>query len=179
MPRRTAGSVYRTATGYGIRWREGGRRPHQAGFRTKTEARRWFAENVAPRLDRGAPSPEISFDAFCDLFIERHGATVSKRTKETLRERLAPARKAFGTFTLAELEGAAADIARWRAGLPDTSRYRLTLALRQALAAAQRWHFLARNPAIEAGRNAEPRSEELLPFTREEVDALAPRACSG
>jgi integrase len=172
MPRRTAGSVYRTARGYGIRWPEEGRRPHQAGFRTKTEARRWFAENVAPRLDRGAPSPEISFDAFCDVFIERHGGIVSKRTKETLTERLAPARKAFGTFTLAELEGAAADIARWRAGLPDTSRYRLTLALRQTLGAAVRWRYLSRNPAVEAGRNREPRLEELLPFTREEIDVL-------
>jgi hypothetical protein len=54
MPRRTQGNVYRTATGYGIRWPEDGHRPHQAGFTTKTEARRWFAENVAPRLDRGA-----------------------------------------------------------------------------------------------------------------------------
>ena len=43
MPRRTTGSVYRTATGYGIRWPEDGRRPHRAGFTTKTEARRWPA----------------------------------------------------------------------------------------------------------------------------------------
>ena len=70
MPRRTNGSLYRTATGYGIRWPEDGRRPHYAGFKTKTEARRWFANNVAPRLDRGSPSPDITFDEFCDLFLE-------------------------------------------------------------------------------------------------------------
>ena len=58
MPRRTNGSVFRTKNGYGIRWPEDGRRPHRAGFKTKTEARRWFAENVAPRLDRTAPSPD-------------------------------------------------------------------------------------------------------------------------
>ena len=121
---------------------------HQAGFATKTEARRWFAANVAPRLNRGAPSPDIDFDAFCDLFLDRHGATVSKRTCETLRERLAPARSAFGSFTLRELEGAAEDIAGWRASVADSSRYRLTGVLRQAL------------------------KEELLPFTRDEVDAL-------
>jgi integrase len=173
MPRRTNGSVYRTAGGYGIRWPEDGRRPHHAGFRTKTEARRWFAANVAPRLDRGSPSPDITFDAFCELFLERHGATVSERTRTTLEERLAPARRVFGDWTLAELEGAADDIARWRSGLADTSRYRLTLALRQTLGAAVRWRYLGRNPAVDAGRNPEPRSEELLPFTPDEVDAVA------
>jgi integrase len=173
MPRTTAGSIYPTKTGWGIKWPENGERPHQAGFKTKTEARRWFAENVAPRLDRGGPSPKITFNAFCELFLDRHGATVSKRTRETLAERLEQARAVFGSWTLAELEGASDDIARWRATLTDSSRYRLTLALRQVLAAAVRWHYIARNPAIEAGRNPEPRSEELAPFTREEIDALA------
>ena len=73
---------------------------------------------------------------------------------------------------LAELEGAADDVARWRAGLTDTSRYRLTLALRQALGAAVRWRYMTRNPAVDAGRNPEPRSEELLPFAPEQIDAL-------
>jgi integrase len=172
MPRRTTGSVYRTRHGWGIRWPENGKRPHQAGFGTKTEARRWFAENVAPRLDRGAPSPDIAFDVFCDLFLDRHGPTVSKRTHDTLAERLGPARKAFGGWTLVELEGASADIARWRASLPDGSRYRLTLALRQALGAAVRWRYLSHNPAVEAGKNPEPRPEELDPFARDEIDAL-------
>jgi integrase len=172
MPRRTTGSLYRTKTGWGIRWPEDGRRPHQDGFNTKNSARRWFTENIAPRLDRGAPSPEITFDAFCDRFLDRHGATVSKRTRKTLAERLKPSREAFGDWTLAELEGAADDIARWRAGLTRTSRYRLTLALRQALGAAVRWRYMTRNPAIAAGRNPGPRSEELLPFTPEEIDAL-------
>jgi integrase len=174
MPRTTRGSIYPTRDGYGIRWPENGERPHQPGFRTKTEARRWFAKNVAPRLDRGtSPSAEISFDEFCELFLARHGATVSASTRQTLAERLVPARATFGTFKLRELEGASADIARWRAGLSDTSRYRFTLALRQTLGAAVRWHYLVRNPAVEAGRNPEPRAEELLPFTPDEIDALA------
>jgi integrase len=172
MPRRTTGGVFRTATGYGIRWPEGDKRPQQDGFKTKTEARRWFADNVAPRLDRGAPSPEITFDDFCELFLDRHGATVSERTRATLAERLAHSRRAFGDWTLAELEGGADDIARWRASLTDSSRYRLTLALRQALGAAVRWRYMTRNPAVDAGRNPEPRSEELLPFTPAEIDAL-------
>jgi integrase len=173
MPAETRGSVFKTKTGYGIRWPENGRRPQRTGFKTRTEARRWFADNIGSRLGYGGPSSAITFDAFCDLFLERHGATVARRTKDTLRERLAPARARFGDWTLAELEGAADDVAAWRASLPDTARYRLTLALRQALGAAVRWRYLIRNPAVEAGRNPEPRSEELRPFTRQEIDALA------
>jgi integrase len=65
------------------------------------------------------------------------------------------------------------DVARWRAGLTDTSRYRLTSALRQVLGAAVRWHYTSRNPATEAGHIPQPRTEELLPFAPAEVDALA------
>jgi integrase len=167
------GSVYETRAGYGIRWRDGDRRRYQSGFKTKTEARSWFRQHVAPRLHRGAPSAEIAFDAFAELFLERHGASVSARTITTIRERLVPARRRFGDWKLSELENAADDVARWRAALPAGSRYRLTLALRQTLGAAVRWQYIARNPAIDAGPNPEPRAEELQPFTREQIDALA------
>jgi integrase len=173
MPAESRGSVYRTRNGYGIRWPEDGRRERKSGFATRGEARRWFADNVASRLRDGGPSPVITFDAFCDLFLARHGATVSERTKATLTERLLPARVAFGSWTLRELEGAAADVARWRAGLPEGSRYRLTSAFRQALGAAVRWRYIVRNPAVDAGRNPQPRREELRPFTPEQLDALA------
>ena len=63
-------------------------------------------------------------------------------------------------------------MAAWRASLPEGSRYRLTLALRQALGAAVRWRYMTRNPAVDAGRNPQPRREELRPFTPEEIDAL-------
>jgi integrase len=172
MPAEPRGSVFVARTGYGIRWPENGRRPQQTGFTTRTEARRWFAAHVAPRLGRGAPSAEISYDAFCDLFLERHGATVAKRTRETLAERLAASRAVFGSWTLRELEGAAADVAAWRTGLSDTSRYRLTSAPRQALAAAVRWQYIGRNPFVDAGKNPEPRREEFHPFTRDEISAL-------
>jgi integrase len=173
MPAETRGSVYPTRTGYGIRWPENGGREHRSGFRTRPEARRWFADNVAPRLNRGAPTGEISFDSFCDLFLERHGATVAQRSKETLEERLAPARAVFGTWTLRELEGAADDVAAWRSALAAGSRYRLTSAFRQALTAAQRWRYMTGNPVADAGRNPQPRSEELHPFSPGEVDKLA------
>ena len=50
MRREVRGTIYKTARGYGIRWPENGRRIRRPGFKTKTEARRWFADNVAPRL---------------------------------------------------------------------------------------------------------------------------------
>jgi integrase len=173
MAAETRGSIYTTSTGVGIRWPEAGKRKFKSGFKTRTEARRWFNDNVAPRLRTGAPSAEITFDAFCDIFLERHGATIAKRTKGTLEERLAPARDQFGDWTLAELEGAADDVAAWRASLSDTSRYRLTSALRQALGAAVRWRYIGRNPAVDAGRNPQPRAVELRPFDgADEIDVI-------
>jgi integrase len=173
MPAETRGSVYETRTGYGIRWPENGKRRHRAGFATRTEARRWFNENVSPRLTRGAPSPDVSFDAFCDLFLARHGATVMPSTKRRLEGQLRPVRAAFGAWTLRELEGAAADVAAWRATLPEGPRFELTVALRQVLGAAVRWRYLSTNPARDAGRNPKPGKPELHPFAPDEVDRIA------
>ena len=173
MPAKPRGSVYPVKGGWGIRWPEDGQRQHKSPFPTKTAARDWFRREVAPRLDRGGPSGQITLNGFAALYLDRWGRTVAKRTRDTVDERLAPARRVFGDWPLADLEGAADDIAAWRAGLPDTSRYRLTLALRQTLAAAVRWGYIQRNPAVDAGANPEPRAEELHPFTREEIDRLA------
>ena len=145
MPREPQGSVFKTRTGYGIRWQHAGRREQRSGFATRTEARRWFAEHVAPRLRRGAPSAELTYDGFCEVFLERHGTTVAAVTRRTLEERLTPSRAVFGTWPLRELEHAANDVAAWRAQLPATARYRLTSAARQALAAACRWGYTTRN----------------------------------
>ena len=40
-------------------------------------------------------------------------------------------------------------------------------------AAASRWRYIARNPAVDVGPNPQPRAEEIRPFTPEEVDRLA------
>jgi integrase len=173
MPAELRGSVFATRrNGYGIRWQESGKRPQRSGFKTKTEAREWFRENVLPRLRDEVSDGSITFDEFCDLYLARWGATISKRTCDTMRERLAPARKRFGPWTLHELEDAAADVAAWRASLSDGSRYRLTLAMRQTLNAAMRWRYLRRNPVADAGANPQPRTEEFVAFTRTEIDAL-------
>ena len=99
------GSVFKTNDGYGIRWPENGKRPQKTGFRTKTEARRWFAENVAPRLGRSGPSNEITYDVFCEIFLARHGATIADSTRVTLADRLAHSRKRFGDWTLRRTRG--------------------------------------------------------------------------
>ena len=173
MPAQPTGTVFKTKrNGYGIRWPEDGRKPQQSGFRTKTEAREWFNENVRPRLSRGGPSPEITFEDFCELFLERHGATVASRTKATLVERLAPARKHFGAWKLSELEGAGLTLPpggrRCRGGpLPPDARAPPGVGDGGPVALPEP------HPAIDAGRNPKPRREELQPFTPEEVAALA------
>lgn len=174
MPRQTRGSVFRETKGtYGIRWPEEGQRPQRGGFRTKSDARDWFDENVKPRLRSGGPSAEITFATFTAVYLARWEPTISDRTARTLREWLAPVKDQFGSFTLGELEGAAEDIARWRAGLPsEDRRYKATRALRQVLAAAVRWGYLTRNPALSAGANPQPRGEEIRPFAREEIDRI-------
>jgi integrase len=172
MPAQARGSLYRVKQGWGIRWLQDGRMQHQSPFATKTVARAWFDQHVTPRQRRGAPSADLTFGAFTDVYLERHAG--SQRTVQTQRERLAPALARFGDWPLSELEGAADDIARWRSKLPTASaRYRHTRALRECLAAAVRWRYITNNPAVDAGANPEPRAEELHPFTRPEIDALA------
>jgi len=65
MPAETRGSVYKTRGGYGIRWPEDGKRQFKSGFASKTDARRWFAETVAPRLrrERRTPSSALTSSA--------------------------------------------------------------------------------------------------------------------
>lgn len=178
MTRPVTGSVYATPNRkYGIRWTEtvGGvkKRPCKEGFKTKTAAREWFAENVAPRLRRGGPSNEITFDQFWLEYLHRWQADSSARSIQTMKDRIKPARDKFGAWTLRELEGATDDIARWRAALPsEHARYRCTRALRQVLAAAVRWKYIRDNPASDYGDNPEPKSEEIHPFTRDELDRI-------
>jgi len=173
MPPTARGSVFRTKTGVGIRWPENGRQPQRTGFRTKREAQAWFDEHVAPRLRRGGPSADITFERFSGAFFDRWTPGKAPRTVASMEERLAPARQHFGSWTLAELEHAVDDVAVWRKAFPtEHSRYRHTRAFRQVLNAAVRWRYLQRNPAVDVGSNAQPRPAELQPFTVPEIDAI-------
>ena len=174
MARQTRGTTYPVKGGVGILWQHDGTRGRNPGpFRTKTEARTWFEQHVAPRLRHGGPSAEITFDVFCSDYLDRWGADVAPRTKATVETWLAPARHKFGRWTLSELEGAADDLDRWRSKIAtDDQRHKQTRAVRQVLAAAKRWQYIAVNPAKQIGPNSAPSKPEIEPFTPDEVDAI-------
>ena len=175
MPAEQRGSAYRLGPRrWGVRWWENGVRKLQSGFPSKSVALAYYRDEVRPRLGCATTvDGTYTFDAFCDLFIAAYAGTRSPRSVATLRERLAPVRAEFGDVRLADLERRAPEIAAWRATLPEGSRYRVMRAFRQALAAAEQWGAILRNPAVLAGPNPAPRVEEVVPFARDEVDALA------
>jgi integrase len=175
MPRQTRGYTYPVRGGVGIRWQHDSTHGRNPGpFRNKTQAHRWFDEHVAPAIRRGGLPPTVTFDQFCVDYLDRWGADVTDRTRTTVTEWLAPARRKFGRWTLTELEGATDEIARWRSTLPTAhARYKHTRAVRQVLAAAVRWGYITRNPAKDMGANPTPRTDEVQPFTPLEIDAIA------
>ncbi len=199
MPAEQRGSAYRLKSKgkWGVRWREHGRLQHKSPFPSKTEALNYYRDEIAPRL-AGHPGEgrRLRFREFAETYLAAHAANVQPSTIHILRERLglppashhpdAPPRprsprrrhetaiEAFGERTLRELETAAAEIAAWRATLPQGSRYGITQALRQVFNAAVEWEYMTKNPAKKAGRNPQPIREEIDVFTDEtEIDRLA------
>lgn len=173
MPAEQHGNVYETSEGFGIRWREHGKRRHRSGFATKRDARQWFEDEVRPRLrGRRRSSSTTTLREFVDAWLRAHAADVEPSTIRTLRYRLAHALDEFGDVPLAELERQALEIAAWRAGLPERLRYPATSSLRQALEAAIRWELLSENPAKKAGRNPQPKAREVRPLTPSEIDLI-------
>jgi integrase len=175
VPAEQRGSIYATSTGFGIRWRnEDGRRCRQAGFPSKSAARRWF-ETVEKKRMLGEPVdlPAVTFNELCDKFLAAHAAAVQERTIQTLRQRLQWPRAAFGEVPVRELERQVAEIAAWQATLPERYRYAVVSATRQVFACACRWGFLKTNPAVAVGPNPQPPTVEVVPFTLAEVEAVA------
>ena len=175
MPAEQRGEIYRTKTGYGIRWRdETGRRRRRSGFPSRSAARAWYEETERSRIRGERPrSEDTTLAELVERYLLAHAVGREDSTIETLRQRLAHAIDAFGERRLTELERMAAQIAAWRASLPAGSRYGIVQALRQTLEAAVRWDLMTRNPAKLAGSNPQPRRPEIEPFTRAEVDLLA------
>ena len=162
----TRGSVFRTRKGgYGIRWPEDGKRPQQTGFATKTEARRWFAENVAPRLRaRRARRPRSPSTPSATCFSRATAPPSSRATKATLEERLAPAARAVRRLDAARARGRR----RRRRRLAGRPLRQLALpADVGAAAGARRRRALALHRA-QPGRRRRPQPaaarEELQPF---------------
>src|SRR5918997_3213116 len=103
MPPTQRGQAYRLAPGkWGLRYYDAaGKRCRKSPFATKSAALAHYRDVIEPQL-RGepAPTPELTLARLVDLYLERHAATVRKRTIDTLRERLAHALRAFGDTTL-------------------------------------------------------------------------------
>ena len=157
MPAEQRGSVYKTATGFGIRYYEHGVRRRRAGFKSRSEARAWF-ETIERKRLRGEPvqQPQLTLDELCERFLSAHAVAVQERTIRTLRQRLQRPRDAFGHVPLGELERQVAEIAAWRATLPERYRYAVMSAFRQTLSAGVRWGYMASNPAAAVGPNPQP-----------------------
>ena len=160
MPARARGSTYKTATSIGIRWYDrDGRRRLKSGFRSKSEARIWWEEAIRLELEgRCAIVPETTFDELGDRYLRAHAAAVQPRTIRSLRERLQRPLAAFGDVPVRELENQVAEIAAWRAGLPERYRFAITLAFKQVLRGRRSLALPSREPGRAVGPNPPLRS---------------------
>lgn len=176
MPAVQQGTVYAIAgRRYGIRYVDAqGVRRRKSPFDTKKAARQWYRDHVEPTLLGETPALEpLTLREFNEVFLRRHGAQVRSRTKATLTERLRSTNDRFGDVKLVELERMVDEIADWASQQPAGVRHHRVAALRQALAAAQRWGHISSNPAAGIGRNRKPPPREIRAFTPEELRALS------
>jgi len=172
MPAEQQGQVYSTSTGFGIRWYdETGRRRRRAGFQSRSAARAWFRDVERKRMLGGLVDEALTLREFADRYLERHAATCSPVTMQTLRWRLARPLAEFGDVKLDELR--TGELAAWEASLPPRFRYAVVRALRQVLDAAVAWDYLARNPAKATGKNPAPPVLERAALEPADVDKLA------
>ncbi|HJU36670.1 MAG TPA: tyrosine-type recombinase/integrase [Gaiellaceae bacterium] len=181
MPARQRGSVVRRDATWEARWYdETGRRRALSGFETKTAALDWLdtklKEVVALRRGDLLPASHRpkTVGELCDLFLERHGATVDVATKKKLTRELRQARSVFGERhpdSLHRLE-----IEDWRATISRGSRHNVFRAFRQALAWAHARGLTEREPSAGI-KNPKPKRHErkpIVPFeTWDEIDAIA------
>jgi integrase len=176
VPAEQEGSVYKTTTGYGLRWYdEHGVRRRKAGFSSPSKARAWFREVERKRMRGETPEADrtITLEEHVDRYLAAHATGREASTIKTLGHRLGYATATFGDLTLDELERRVPEIAAWIGTLPPGSRYGIVQALRQALEAAVRWGHMTKNPAKLAGPNPQPKAEEIHPFTQAEIDLVA------
>jgi integrase len=175
MPAEQRGEPYRTRKGWGVRfYAEDGSRRRQSGFTSRSAALAWFRD-VESKRQRGE-TPTVTpptFEEHVEAYLEAHAVGRDPKTIDVLRFRLAYATSTFGELRLDELERRVAEVAAWTTTLPAGSRYGIVQALRQCLEAATRWGLMRSNPAKLAGRNPQPRREEVEPFEPEEVERIA------
>ena len=140
------GEIKRTAGGWAIRYRDGrGVRRQRGGFRTKAEAKQVLDD--ALRKARLGPlyQPDVPLRELVDMFLEQYQGAPASR--DWLRYYLVKSTDAFGDVAIGDLD--ALTVARWRASMPETMRQGAHRALRQVLAAAERWRWIDHNVATD------------------------------
>jgi integrase len=173
MPAEQRGSIYETKTGFGIRWLEGGKRRHQSGFKSRTEARNHFRDEVRPRLVAATSvSPRITLEAFVDLYTQSRVRDIEGSTLAVLRSNLRSVCKVFGDVELRHLERKAPELAAWRTTLTKGSLVAQTRALTQCLDTAVDWGVIAKNPLRRLARMTTTKRAEIIPYTRDEIDRM-------
>jgi integrase len=184
MPAEQQGSVYKTKTGYGLRYfDEHGARQRKAGFSSPSKARKWFRDVELPRQRGDIVAPAaITLRQLADEFLEQHVA--EPNTVATLKHRLklavdgipveprSPDREhALGDVRLDRLD--ARTVAAWRKRLPEGSAWHVHKALRQLLGYAQRSKLVAENVAQQVP-NPQPKRREVPIFAGwEELERVA------
>jgi integrase len=138
---------------------------------------RYYRDEIAPALARRLPAEldprQLTLAQLAERYLAAHGVGREASTIQTLRDRLKRPLTAFGDVPLVDLEYRAADLAAFRATLPPGSAFGIMQALRQTFEAAVAWGLIDTNPAKRAGKNPQPKPEEIHPFTRSEIDAIA------
>jgi integrase len=173
MPPEQRGSAHRTATGWGLRWRDNGQRKFQSGFKSKSSALKHYREVIEPRLNgTSGVDPSTTLAEYVDLYLQGHAPNIAASSLTVLRDRLRRATEKFGSTPLSDLERQAPQIRAWRSSLAEGSRFGATQALRQVLEQAIRDGVITRNPAKIAGPNPAPRRPEIEPFTAAEIDQI-------
>src|SRR5687768_17619495 len=156
------GQVYKLEKSWAYRYRApNGRRPQNAGFATKGEARAALNE-VLRRLSLSRsyrPDPP-TLSALVDEYLEQHIA--EDITIATLRYRLQHAVDAFGSTRIDRMSVFA--IGAWRKQLPAGSAHYIHRALRQVLRYGVRCKYIDENPAAVVP-NPAPRRGEMKIFS--------------
>ena len=116
------------------------------------------------------PAEALTFDEFCDRFLERYAAIRTPGSVQTLSWRLARARREFGDTKLTELRRG--EVAAWEASLPPRFRHAIMRAFRQVCAAAVEWGYTTQNAAL-TGKNPAPPVLERDVLEPAEVEQLA------
>jgi integrase len=164
------GEIKQTPGGWAIRYRDGRDvRRQRGGFRTKAEAKAVLDEEL--RKARLGPlyRPEVTLAELVVTFLDQYQG--ERASRDWLRYYLVKSVDAFGSVPIGELD--ALQIAQWRSGLPETTRYGAHRALRQVLTAAVKWRWIEHNPAADV-RNPQHARPEFHPFTDwSEVEAVA------